>query len=451
VVSQQPFAVILCKFSDDNSEPYPRSLFEELFTSTGSGHFNMVDYFRDMSHGQVDISGSQVFGWHKLSQKQSDYVGSGANQQGREDLKSWARAAEPQSANFPNIVVITNVGGDLFGSSGAAVANDGRWVLNWPWYANGISSLCPSSLGHEMGHALGLNHAGATDQAGDYLDPWDVMSFANTPFMAPHPYFTQTDAQGRAIFRMGPGISAANMWLRGWLDMTRVIDLTGANTGTTVHLRPLHRPDLPGPLAIFVNGMFVEFRIPELWDSQLNQPVVLIHQAALGRSLIYRNQAGKQAMVAGDVTVFGDDTTPLTSYTRVRVDAIDPVARTATIGIEIHRARRYEAGPGRFLGAVDSGGGGILIIGGKIIRIPPRSPLVAIAKVLGQLAESEDIEVAGARDLVQVDGLARMSALTQQMQTVRMAELHESRALEQVIVPDNLNTASRKVRAKTKG
>ena len=47
-----PWAILLCKFSDDASEPYPRQRYEELFTTAGSGKFNMVDFFRDMSHGR---------------------------------------------------------------------------------------------------------------------------------------------------------------------------------------------------------------------------------------------------------------------------------------------------------------------------------------------------------------------------------------------------------------
>src|SRR6478609_584717 len=86
-----PWAVLLCRFSDDTAEPYPRSRYEEVFTSAGAGKWNMPDYFRDMSHGKLDLGGSQVFGWYTLDQASGDYTGSGVNQQGREDLIVWAR------------------------------------------------------------------------------------------------------------------------------------------------------------------------------------------------------------------------------------------------------------------------------------------------------------------------------------------------------------------------
>src|SRR5262245_46855209 len=88
---QTPWAVLLCKTSDDNSEPYPRSRYEEIFTTAVAGKWNMVDFFDDMSHGHLDLSGSIVFGWITLDKAKSDYKGNGGNQQGRDELITWAR------------------------------------------------------------------------------------------------------------------------------------------------------------------------------------------------------------------------------------------------------------------------------------------------------------------------------------------------------------------------
>ncbi len=58
-----PWAVLLCQFEGDTSQPpFPRQRFEELFTSAGLGMCNMVDFFWDMSHGNVDLSRPRVFG-----------------------------------------------------------------------------------------------------------------------------------------------------------------------------------------------------------------------------------------------------------------------------------------------------------------------------------------------------------------------------------------------------
>ena len=40
-----PWAVLLCKFNDDASEPFVRTFYENLFTAAGRGTHNMVDYF----------------------------------------------------------------------------------------------------------------------------------------------------------------------------------------------------------------------------------------------------------------------------------------------------------------------------------------------------------------------------------------------------------------------
>jgi hypothetical protein len=137
---QTPWAIILCKYQDNDTEPYPWQRFEDLFTSTGAGKLNMVDYFAEMSHGRLDLTGSKVFGWHTLPKTRAEYVGSGVNQQGRDDLLAWARAAEPQAAGFFSVVALTNVPSDLFGGPNGAATDDGRWP-------NGMSNLSPSLMG----------------------------------------------------------------------------------------------------------------------------------------------------------------------------------------------------------------------------------------------------------------------------------------------------------------
>src|SRR5947199_2360834 len=65
---QTPWAVLLCKVKDDQSEtPVPdfRTVCERFFTTPGAG-FNAVQFFSDVSHGSVDLSGSRVFGWLTL-------------------------------------------------------------------------------------------------------------------------------------------------------------------------------------------------------------------------------------------------------------------------------------------------------------------------------------------------------------------------------------------------
>ena len=85
-----PWAILLCKFKGDDSEPYPRDYYEDLFTASGIGTLNMADFFRDMSHGQIDLRGSRVFGWLQLDKERSDYHNV---LEERPILFGWARTA----------------------------------------------------------------------------------------------------------------------------------------------------------------------------------------------------------------------------------------------------------------------------------------------------------------------------------------------------------------------
>src|SRR5215471_7470501 len=173
-----PWAILLCKFSDNATEPFSRSYYENLFTLSGLGTLNMVDFFSDMSHGQLDLRGSKVFGWYTLSQKRSDYTGSGPNSAGRQALIDWAKQAATSAGvnlgNYFNVVVCMNVLTDLFGIIGGPVVCDNL-------------SMTPSLLGQEMGHGYGLDHARADGSETDYQDPYDIMSTAVQTIYTPNP------------------------------------------------------------------------------------------------------------------------------------------------------------------------------------------------------------------------------------------------------------------------
>jgi len=251
-----PWAILLCKFSDNDSEPFPRTFYDNLFTEAGVGTLNMVDFFVDASHGSLDLSESRVFGWYTLNKKRSEYTGSGANSAGRNALIDWARQAAADNgdslAGFFGVLVCMNVPTDLFGGGAGAVCDK--------------NSMQPSLLGQEMGHVYGLQHSRKDGSTADYRDPWDVMSTAG-PYEASHPTYG----------RVGPGLNAANMSGRGWLDQTRVWNAAG-NDMRQVQLRPLHRRDLPGFLAARVDEYFVEFRVKEKWDANIPAPAILIHR-----------------------------------------------------------------------------------------------------------------------------------------------------------------------------
>lgn len=351
--------------------------------NAGTGKLGMVDFFRDMSHGNLDVSTSKVFGWYALAKKSSEYTGSGGNPQGRKDLITWARqAAANAGVNLTpygnRICVVTHPATDLFGGPDGAVSGDGR-------DGNGMTSLSPSLMGQEMGHVYGLNHSWAGNV--EYGDSWDTMS-TRTPYMAPHPVFTEVDNQGRPIWRVGPGLNAANMWGAGWLQASRVWQAKDSETDTVVTLRPLHSRDLTGYLCARVGAYFIELRLKERWDAQIPAPAVLVHEFNLNRSYLLTATAtgGRQDLRKGEEFLRGDPSNPASALVRVRVLDIDPVARTARIGV----TRRLASA------LTDGGGGGLIVVGGKAVDVPSRSPLYAqVEEIAQQLQEEPEIVPVG--------------------------------------------------------
>jgi ketosteroid isomerase-like protein len=373
-----PWAVLLVKFSDHDTEPYDRTRYEQIFTASGAGQWSMPDYFADMSHGMLDLSGSKVFGWYKLSQKQSEYTGSGANPQGRKDLIGWARDKAAEAAvnltDFYSVIVVLNLGADLCGGADGVVCGDDGSNL-------ALSGLSPSYLGQEMGHTYGLNHSRRDGSTADYADPFDVMSTANAR-MAPHPVFHELQMPtGQPVFRIGPGLNAANMAALGWLDNSRIWTATsGSQVNTMVQLRPLHRRDLPGFLAARVGEYYVEFRMNEAWDADFG-PAVLVHYLEDKVSYIVPNQAGSLTFQSGDELRTPASLSVLGSGLSIRVAEIDPANRIASVQIILQQPQISREWPkqGPFdtpwikWSEVQSGEISLLITGGRVISFSKRA------------------------------------------------------------------------------
>src|SRR5262249_46120011 len=254
-----PWAILKCKFNDDNSEPFSNDYYENLFCRAGVGTGNMIDYFRDVSHGNIDLGESRVFGWLTLTRRHSEYTGSGANPAGRYQLIAWARDAAAAAGapldDYWGTLVCMNVPTDLFGGGGRQAVCDSN-------------STFPAQLGQEMGHAYGLSHSRADGSEEDYRDSWDIMSTWNSCYIASDPRYRY----------VGPGMNACNMRGRGWLDESRVWRGGPGGYDTTIQLRPLYRLDLPGFLAAEVgaNRYLVEYRPRVRWDSAIPESTVLL-------------------------------------------------------------------------------------------------------------------------------------------------------------------------------
>jgi hypothetical protein len=332
---QTPWAIILCKFSDGFPEPFPMQYYRDLFTVADTGSpWNMVRYFNDYSHGRLDLTGSQVFGWYQLTQKFEAYQA--LDQGARGALITWAHQAatdagvDPKNlSQFFSTVVCTTSPPDVHDIGAADIGPPYIGVV-----AQGTTPI-PAALGEEMGHVYGLNHSRIDGSEDDYTDPWDGMSAGNT--------YQASDSEFTAI---GPGLNAWNMRSQHWLDESRVWKASGNACDETITLRPHVRHDLSGYLAAELIGggadFLIEFRVKEGWDAGIPRPAVLVHRFEYGHSYLMRGNAGNPDLIAGDS--FGDPDpapelpSPFSDFKRVDVLSIDAPAQQATLRIRCHRA-----------------------------------------------------------------------------------------------------------------
>jgi len=362
-----PWAVILVKFRDNQSPLPAMTIYEDLFTSKGIGKQNMVDFFRDMSHGNLDLSGSKIFGWYTLPYNIADYVGNGTPGAGQIDRGGLVNQAR---------TLATAAGVDLSQFAGVVVSCLG--AVDLCGFVGGMAAICdslslqPSLLGQEMGHGYGLDHARQQGSTDDYRDPWDVMSTAAYPYM---------EANDAEFTKVGPGLNAWNMRGRGWLDESRVWSPPSGSWGGPVELRPLHRRDLPGNLAAQLGNYLIEFRVPQRWDAAISSACVLVHRFEGNHSYVMSATSGRQGMLVGDKFTTGNPAMVVEPFGELEVTGIDMKTLTATLNISVRPAFREPSLVATMVSeAVKAGGEGIVWVGGHLRVVPPHSPAMQLLK-----------------------------------------------------------------------
>lgn len=370
-----PMAFLLVKFNGSNDEPIDRATAQERFTAVRRGTMNVVDWFDDNTHGNVDMSDNEVFGWLELNDSVDDYNTNRANgTYSRWSIIDLGRAAAAAAgidlSPFVAVVVVTNVEVDLFGGTGgvcctASTVGKQFWEIQ----------TAPSVLCQEMIHGLGIyNHTRRHGSDADYRDPYDVMSMFNAmPGHHPNDF----------DLPVGPGTNAAFMQRCGWLDPTR-----SAPTGQAV-LRPLHRRDLAGPLYSVVDKYYVEYRASQRWDTGFSS-IVLVHYIANDTSYLVAE------LGVGQEFTWGNPLLIFEPHGSIKVDAIDDGAETATITTAYSPGFAVPvAGGGISIFQTEFADGfGLVILNGKIIRIPPRSPEMQLIESAAALASLNEIQIA---------------------------------------------------------
>lgn len=74
VTGTQPWAIVLCNFSNHTATPNSIGYYERMFSDAGVGELNVLEYWRDVSYGNVSVSGSVVTGWHTVPQTRDQWM-----------------------------------------------------------------------------------------------------------------------------------------------------------------------------------------------------------------------------------------------------------------------------------------------------------------------------------------------------------------------------------------
>lgn len=265
---QWPWAIILCKFSDRPGEPQPVDYYEDLYVRHGTG--GLADYWNDVSFGNIDLTGSRVFGWFTMNHSTADV--SQLTFPGQRDvLVQWGRdaaaAAGIDLTPFRQVLVVHNYGIDH------GAAGNGIVIVHQD------PALCEMGfISHEMGHGFGLPHSLSANPDFEYGDGWDVMSFATTTYQFP---ITFRGSSGHATV----GLNARNVDALGVLEPSRRWSAPAADFSATVVLDPLNQPQIGnhGALVATVpqssgSRWTLEFRHKGGWDQAIPENAVVLHE-----------------------------------------------------------------------------------------------------------------------------------------------------------------------------
>jgi hypothetical protein len=269
-----PVFVILCQTSDAGAPPRDVNHYRNLLFNGGTG--GLADWWHDISYGSFDNAGSEVHGWYTMGRTTAQYQALGRWDRVNACLDA-ARTAASGAFTVPNGAiryVVTSPSVDLFGWTGGA-------FLPFDFDVGAVA--------HEGGHGIGLDHTFSNDpnyrnadwaQIGEYDDPWDAMSWANS-FRASTPF---GDAPASLV--------TPHLDRLGWLPRSRIV-VHGASGAAeaTYTIAASNHPEAPGALLVRVpydpGDLFryytIEFRRRDHWSAGIPADIVLIHEVKRNR------------------------------------------------------------------------------------------------------------------------------------------------------------------------
>jgi hypothetical protein len=120
ISGSQKWAIVLCNFSNQTVQPNPLSYYQQMFSGTGSSNLDFVDYWRDNSYGNVDVSATTVTGWHTIPETRDQWAAKSRFDK-RVDCGNQAEADGFSFAGYYGFVTIfPEIKGTLSVAAGAA-------------------------------------------------------------------------------------------------------------------------------------------------------------------------------------------------------------------------------------------------------------------------------------------------------------------------------------------
>jgi hypothetical protein len=355
ITGTQPLVVVLCKFTDRTTEPHPRAFYDDQFTASGAGKQGLFDYWKTVSYGQLDLTGTVVKGWYTAEKPAGTPLTvaqwNALSRADKIDACGTAARSDVNFNNFTGIIVLTNQTGlaeDLFGGgppvtiNGTSYPNLGAMDSEEDQQFNGIE--------HESLHLLRMNHSRILSQSpgqDDYGDPYDLGSCLGC-FGTFSPWGLNN--QG------GPGLNVVQMDTAGWIAAPpgRGPSITNLDNSScqqsSVQLAALNHPEASGfleariPASIFIQKIktstttdhyALEFREASGLDAGIGRDTVLVHLHGQDNYSYWVDKSGiagtYYSASGGTLLRGGDEYVDTTNKAYVAVNKLDSAAHNATL------------------------------------------------------------------------------------------------------------------------
>jgi hypothetical protein len=287
-----PWAVILCRFKGEAADPAREGpverLYHEAFRSRTGG---LVEYWRDVSLGKVDVSASRVFGWVEVDiPRNKANTGSGTTRSTLVDaaIRAVRLAGDDPLTGYHSQLSVYIENWSINGVPPGLDWSDPVWGKYWidgSADGRGKVSLTPPHNGnitaHEMGHSFGMGHDLGPNLIAEYQDPCCVMSQQNA---FTHPTWNVA---------FGPAVCLPHLVQRGWMYPRRLY-VDGGNwmtlpDGISLPLAALNDPSARANLGIklsFARGpgtawdYYLQYVTPTDWNRGLGNSFVFIRRMA---------------------------------------------------------------------------------------------------------------------------------------------------------------------------